>query len=104
MLLLAERGLERDILAGVSSFLAPPMIMKQSQFILTCLQTIAEQTAALYCDLKIYPCPLPMKPVTLTTGMAWSNPCGPITTMGPQSDPEIFSRLKKGTSLTLTDL
>lgn len=55
---LAEKGLSRRVAAGMSSFLSPPMVIKQSNFILTCLSSIAEEACANYCDLKMYQPPL----------------------------------------------
>lgn len=60
---LAKQGKQRKIVAGISSFLAPPMLIKQSEFVLTCLRSIAEEAAKHYCDLLIFEIPVTVKPI-----------------------------------------
>ena len=60
---LQARGLERNVVAGLSSFLAPPAVVRGSALLLTCLRSIAEHAVLHYPDLQIHPVPIPLKPV-----------------------------------------
>ncbi|WP_382161039.1 LysR family transcriptional regulator [Hydrogenophaga sp. ANAO-22] len=55
---LEARGLRRRIAAGLSSFLAPTRLVRDSAFLLTCLRSVAEEAAQRDPDLQIHPLPI----------------------------------------------
>lgn len=55
---LEAQGRLRKIVAGVSSFLAPPTLIGQSDLLLTCLRSIGEAAATANTALRVYPCPV----------------------------------------------
>lgn len=55
---LEGQGLKRKITAGVSSFLSPSAIIRDSDMIVTCLRSIAEQACQEHEDLVNYPSPV----------------------------------------------
>ncbi|KUJ83484.1 LysR family transcriptional regulator [Microbulbifer flavimaris] len=60
---LQAQGKKRRVIAGLSSFLAPPAVVCGTDMLLTCLRSIAEEACERYPDLKIYPVPLQLEPV-----------------------------------------
>lgn len=55
---LEARGLRRRIAAGLSSFLAPTRLIRDTAFLLTCLRSVAEEAAQRDPELQIYPSPI----------------------------------------------
>lgn len=55
---LEARGLRRRIAAGLSSFLAPTRLVRDTAFLLTCLRSVAEEAAQRDPDLQIQPLPI----------------------------------------------
>ncbi len=55
---LEARGLRRRIAAGLSSFLAPTRLVRDTAFLLTCLRSVAEEAAQRDPDLQIHPLPI----------------------------------------------
>lgn len=55
---LAEQGLTRRVAAGMSSFLTPSRLLPGSDWLLTCLKSLALDAAVLNPELVIYPAPL----------------------------------------------
>lgn len=62
---LKDNGLSREIVAGVSSFIAPPAIITGSNYLLTCLDAIASKAVENYQDLKVYACPVEMPEINI---------------------------------------
>lgn len=60
---LGQRGLKRQVKAGLSSFLSPPSVIKKSNFILTCLKSIGEEACDNYCDLLLYQPPVELEAI-----------------------------------------
>ncbi|WP_237055471.1 LysR family transcriptional regulator [Microbulbifer sediminum] len=60
---LQERGEKRRVVAGLSSFLAPPAMVRNSDLLLTCLRSIAGEATQRYPDLEIHRVPIPLEPV-----------------------------------------
>lgn len=59
-------GHNRRVVAGLSSFLAPPRLVSGSDLLLTCLRSIAEHAIQQDPTLTIYPLPLAMPRVEVT--------------------------------------
>lgn len=57
---LAARGQVRKVAAGLSSFIAPPRLLRGTDLLLTCLRSVAEEAVAYDRDLRIHPLPLPL--------------------------------------------
>ena len=55
---LAERGQARKVAAGLSSFIAPPRLLRGTDLLLTCLRSVAEEAVAYDSDLRIHSLPL----------------------------------------------
>ncbi|GAM54057.1 lysR-family transcriptional regulator [Vibrio ishigakensis] len=64
-LILKERGLSRSVVAGFSSFLSPPSIIRNSDMLVTCLESIADQAIALDSGLVKHPLPFVMPKVDI---------------------------------------
>lgn len=64
-LILKERGLSRSVVAGFSSFLSPPSIIRHSDMLVTCLESIADQAIALDSGLVKHPLPFVMPKVDI---------------------------------------
>ena len=62
---LARQGQTRKVVGGLSSFLAPPQVVRQSDFLLTCLSSIAVDATEQYDDLQRYPCPIDLPKVQI---------------------------------------
>lgn len=63
---LRKLGLSRNVVAGVSSFLAPPLIVKDTNCILVCLESIAKMSALTYDRLTIHECPIELPKVKIS--------------------------------------
>ncbi|TQV73905.1 LysR family transcriptional regulator [Aliikangiella marina] len=63
---LRELNLSRKVVAGVSSFLAPPLIVKDTNCIVVCLESIARMSALNYERLSIYKCPIKLPKVNIS--------------------------------------
>ncbi|MBG0844105.1 LysR family transcriptional regulator [Pseudomonas sp. OA3] len=55
---LQQRGLQRRIAAGLSSFVAPARLLRGSDLLLTCLRSLAEEAVARDPELRMHPLPL----------------------------------------------
>lgn len=55
---LAARGLTRKVAAGLSSFIAPPRLLRGTDLLLTCLRSVAEEAVAHDAALCMHPLPL----------------------------------------------
>ncbi|WP_207233512.1 hypothetical protein [Salinicola tamaricis] len=55
---LREMGRSRRVVAGLSSFLAPPLSVVDSDLLLTCLESVARQAETHIPGLAVHPCPL----------------------------------------------
>jgi DNA-binding transcriptional LysR family regulator len=55
---LQQRGLQRRIAAGLSSFVAPPRLLRGSDLLLTCLRSLAQEAVARDPELRMHPLPL----------------------------------------------
>ena len=62
---LAKSEHQRKVVAGMSSFLAPPMVIKETELVLTCLRPIAEQACQHYPELTTHRCPVPLDPIEI---------------------------------------
>ncbi|ALM51833.1 LysR family transcriptional regulator [Halomonas huangheensis] len=62
---LDQLGTQRRVIAGVSSFLAPTRIVPNSDYLLTCLKSVAEQAVYLDASLCIHSLPLTLPSVDL---------------------------------------
>jgi len=60
---LKARGLERRVVAGLSSFIAPTRLVQGTDLLLTCLRSLAEEAVARDPDLRLYPLPLELPQV-----------------------------------------
>ncbi|HDU8574221.1 LysR family transcriptional regulator [Vibrio parahaemolyticus] len=60
---LSKIGKKRNLVAGISSFLAPPVIVSESNLILTCLESIAINSIKQFPSLKSYPPPVSLPKV-----------------------------------------
>lgn len=63
---LRKLDLSRNVVAGVSSFLAPPLIVKDTNCVLVCLESIAKMSAFTYDRLAIYKCPIDLPKVNIS--------------------------------------
>lgn len=63
---LHKLDLSRNVVAGVSSFLAPPLIVKDTNCVLVCLESIAKMSAFTYDRLAIYKCPIDLPKVNIS--------------------------------------
>lgn len=54
---LAEEGLSREVIAGASSFLTLPHVIKDSDMLLTCLEPIAVHMCSVVPELVMHPTP-----------------------------------------------
>ncbi|MCC9650225.1 MULTISPECIES: LysR family transcriptional regulator [Vibrio] len=59
-------NLSRTVVAGVSSFLAPPIIVKDTNYILVCLESIARMFSFTYDRLMIHTCPIDLPKVNIS--------------------------------------
>lgn len=57
---LRELGRDRRIVAGLSSFTVPPCLVAESDLLLTCLASVAEEATRRDARLVSHPCPLPL--------------------------------------------
>jgi DNA-binding transcriptional LysR family regulator len=64
---LAERGLSRRVVLRVPNFLVPPLLLAESDLVLTTAERIARRFAALL-PLRLLPTPLPLPRFTLAMG------------------------------------
>lgn len=55
---LAAQGQVRKVAAGLSSFIAPPRLLRGTDLLLTCLRSVAEEAVAHDADLRIHSLPL----------------------------------------------
>ncbi|WP_175651924.1 LysR family transcriptional regulator [Pseudomonas sp. Marseille-P9899] len=55
---LQARGLQRRVVAGLSSFVAPTRLVRGTDLLLTCLRSLAEEAVERDPDLRIHPLPL----------------------------------------------
>ncbi|MGG5870301.1 LysR substrate-binding domain-containing protein [Pseudomonas peli] len=55
---LAAQGQVRKVAAGLSSFIAPPRLLRGTDLLLTCLRSVAEEAVAHDGDLRIHALPL----------------------------------------------
>ena len=55
---LARQGLQRRVVAGLSSFIAPTRLVRGSPWLLTCLRSVGTAAAALDADLQLHELPL----------------------------------------------
>jgi len=55
---LAAQGQVRKVAAGLSSFIAPPRLLRGTDLLLTCLRSVAEEAVAHDVDLRIHALPL----------------------------------------------
>lgn len=55
---LGEIGRSRRVVAGLSSFMAPPLLVAGSDLLLTCLESVAAHAQAHVPGLVVHPCPL----------------------------------------------
>ncbi|WP_095154353.1 LysR family transcriptional regulator [Pseudomonas sp. Irchel 3E13] len=55
---LQARGLQRRVVAGLSSFIAPTRLVRGTDLLLTCLRSLAEEAVERDPDLRIHPLPL----------------------------------------------
>ncbi|KFF49964.1 LysR family transcriptional regulator [Gammaproteobacteria bacterium MFB021] len=62
---LREMGRSRRVVAGLSSFLAPPLSVVDSDLLLTCLESVARQAEAHIPGLVVHPCPLALDDVAV---------------------------------------
>ncbi|MCY1301254.1 PCP degradation transcriptional activation protein [compost metagenome] len=62
---LQARNLSRRVVAGLSSFVAPPRLIRGTDLLLTCLRSLAEEAVSLDPDLRLYPLPLAVPRVEL---------------------------------------
>lgn len=62
---LAERGLRRKVVAGVSSFLSPTRLLRGSPWLLTCLHSLAAEAVAQDADLVLHELPLKVPKVQI---------------------------------------
>ncbi|MHA6196891.1 LysR substrate-binding domain-containing protein [Pseudomonas wadenswilerensis] len=60
---LKARGLERRVVAGLSSFIAPTRLVRGTDLLLTCLRSLAEEAVARDPDLRLHPLPLELPQV-----------------------------------------
>lgn len=60
---LAARGLARKVAAGLSSFIAPPRLLRGTDLLLTCLRSVAEEAVAHDAALCMHPLPLALSRV-----------------------------------------
>ena len=60
---LAARGLTRKVAAGLSSFIAPPRLLRGTDLLLTCLRSVAEEAVAHDAALCMHPLPLALPQV-----------------------------------------
>ncbi|WP_192035963.1 LysR family transcriptional regulator [Halomonas sp. YLGW01] len=55
---LREQGRSRQVVAGLSSFTVPPLLVAESDLLLTCLRSIAEQAVRRFPGLVMHDCPV----------------------------------------------
>ncbi|GEK47539.1 LysR family transcriptional regulator [Bisbaumannia pacifica] len=58
-------GRRRRVVAGLSSFTVPPLLVAQSDLLLTCLESVATQAVERFPGLAIHPCPLELDGVSV---------------------------------------
>ena len=63
---LQQQGLNRNLVAGISSFTAPAMVVKKTDFLFTCLNSIAREAKSNYANLRIWDCPIDIPQVQIT--------------------------------------
>ncbi|MDV6253522.1 LysR family transcriptional regulator [Vibrio sp. EA2] len=63
---LRKINLSRTVIAGASSFLAPPIIVKDTNYILVCLESIARMFSFTYDRLMIHTCPIDLPKVNIS--------------------------------------
>jgi len=60
---LREIGRSRRIVAGLSSFLSPPLLVSGTDLVLTCLRSVGREACRRDPDLVVHECPLALRPV-----------------------------------------
>ncbi|MFD2642995.1 LysR family transcriptional regulator [Pseudomonas japonica] len=60
---LKARGLERRVVAGLSSFIAPTRLVRGTDLLLTCLRSLAEEAVERDSDLRMHALPLALPQV-----------------------------------------
>jgi len=63
---LRKLSLSRKVVAGFSSFLTPPLIVKDTNCLLVCLESIAKMSAFTYERLIIHKCPIELPKVSIS--------------------------------------
>lgn len=63
---LKKKDLSRTVAAGLSSFLTPPAIVEESDYLLVCLESIADEYLARHYELIKYKCPIPLPEIEIT--------------------------------------
>ncbi|SHH31699.1 LysR family transcriptional regulator [Ferrimonas marina] len=62
---LRRQNRQRRVVAGLSSFMTPPLMLVNQPFVLTCLASLAQRAVAANPQLAIYPCPIELAPVQI---------------------------------------
>lgn len=62
---LEKEDKKRKVISGLTSFLTPPTIIEDSDYLLTCLKPIAEMAISKSRDLVIYPPPIDIPPINV---------------------------------------
>lgn len=62
---LAKIGKEREVISGISSFTVPPLIISQSDLLLTCLGSIANNALLQFPNLRAYEPPIELPKVEI---------------------------------------
>lgn len=62
---LQRQGLARNVVAGLSSFLAPSRLIRGSDLLLTCLRSVGEEAVTRDPELRLYPLPLELPRVDM---------------------------------------
>lgn len=60
---LRTMGHSRHVVAGLSSFLAPPLLVAGSDLLLTCLRSVGERACGQIPDLTLHACPVSLRRV-----------------------------------------
>ncbi|WP_419571015.1 LysR family transcriptional regulator [Rheinheimera sp.] len=63
---LALQGYKRQVVAGLSSFMTPAAMLAETDLLLTCLASIAEQACSQNPQLTTRPCPVELSPVQVS--------------------------------------
>ncbi|WP_371185102.1 LysR family transcriptional regulator [Thalassotalea maritima] len=62
---LKSLGMQRQVIAGISSFVVPPYIVSKSDVLLTCLASIADIALTLHPNLRSYDAPIDLPHVNI---------------------------------------